>query len=93
MKMHPNSLANLKLRRKGGVPKDKAVRVARARKAGQASGRARHESIRELMRGVEPGIAWMLGYRRGYNAAMRRWKAYADEQIQQAWRARRKAAA
>ena len=82
----PASMANLARSKRGGVPKDAAVRQARAQKAGKASGQARHAAIRQMLAGVDPGRAWMAGYRRGYACAYRKWKAYAEARIQEAYR-------
>jgi hypothetical protein len=73
-----------------GIPRDPAVRRARAVKAGTASGQARHLKLRASLQGADAIQAFYRGYRRGYNLAMKRWKAYADRVIQRAYQAERR---
>lgn len=58
----------------GGIPKDPAVRHARAQKAGQAAKHAHRQAALARAAGMTPAEAYVKGYVTGYNRAYHAWR-------------------
>lgn len=68
----------------GGIPKDPIVRHLRAKKAAEASVRAKRQQALERAAGLTPAEAYTRGYQMGYRRAYVYWHRWAWRAIQKA---------